>query len=88
MSPGLIPSFLDNSSTTASLALPRSGAAATLIFNASPSHPTIWSRDDPGTTLTVIRVEGWVGTVIGCVDPAVELLFCVRFKVLIIGIFL
>ena len=43
---------------TASLARPFSGGAITLIFKASPSQPTILSRDDPGTTLTLRRTNG------------------------------
>ena len=35
--------------------LPFLGGAVTLIFKASPSHPTIWSRDDPGMTFTLSR---------------------------------
>jgi hypothetical protein len=27
----------------------------TLIFRASPSQPTIWFREDPGTTFTLSR---------------------------------
>jgi hypothetical protein len=45
------PSASFNSASTAALALPRSGAAATLIFKVSPSHPAITLREDPAMTL-------------------------------------
>lgn len=44
--------------TTALLARPFSGGAVTLIFRASPSQPTIPSRDDPGITFTLRRADG------------------------------
>ena len=34
---------------------PFSAGAITLIFKASPSQPTIWFREDPGTTFTLSR---------------------------------
>lgn len=40
------------------LAGPFLGNAITLIFRASPSQPTIWSRDDPGTTFAVMSAQG------------------------------
>ena len=52
------PSRSASSDTTASLARRFSGGAVTLIFKASPSQPTIWSRDEPGTTFTERWAEG------------------------------
>jgi hypothetical protein len=66
-----MPSFVERSSTTASLALPLSGGAVTLIFKASPNQPTIWSRDDPGTTFTLRRAEGMGARIIMRCDPVV-----------------
>lgn len=47
------PSALLKRDSTAALALPRSGGAATRTFNVAPSQPATLLREDPGTTLTV-----------------------------------
>jgi hypothetical protein len=49
MSPVLMPSL----SVSNSLAFPCSGGAVPLIFKASPSQPTIRSREEPRTTFTL-----------------------------------
>lgn len=45
--------FLSQLLAATSLACPCSGGALALIFNDSPNQPTIWLREDPGTTFTL-----------------------------------
>ena len=49
------------------------GGAATFIFRVSPSQPTIWSRDDPGTTFTAKRADGFgIAVMVALIRPPLD----------------
>src|SRR5215210_4767139 len=65
------PSVAAMRAMTAALAFPRSGADETCSFTASPSRPTMRSRDAPGTTFT-FSVAIAIRELLGAAEQSVQ----------------